>query len=190
MKTLSIEQKYRLYEKSVQNCKVDIKFINKQFKKIRNRTPLTLEEGLCGSAALSYKWIQQSPFHCATALDINDEPLEYGKKRHGRKLNREQRKRLRVMKKNVLSSHSIKSDVATAFNFSHFTFRKRKEMLKYFKRVRQSLTTDGIFFTDIFGGSECNKPLEEKTKYKRHSYYWDCASYNPINSEAIYHIHF
>ena len=43
---------------------------------------------------------------------------------------------------------------------------------------------------DIFGGTECFRELEEETEFDKHSYFWDCDSYNPLTNEALYHIHF
>jgi hypothetical protein len=32
--------------------------------------------------------------------------------------------------------------------------------------------------------------LEESSRRKDHTYYWDCESYNPLTAEVKYHIHF
>ena len=190
MKTLTCEQKYQLYEKSVQNCPDDIAFINEEFERLRERRPLTLEEDFSGTSQLSCLWAGQSSEHRSFAIDLDPEPLRYGKKHHYSSLNPRQQKRITFIQKNVLDKQDFKVDVATAFNFSYFIIKKRKELLKYFKRVRSNLVKDGIFFVDLFGGSECRKLLEEETEHDKHSYYWDCDFYNPLRNEVEYHIHF
>ena len=190
MKTLPLELKYQLYESSVQSCSSDIEFINKQFKHLRNRSPLLLEEGFSGTSALSCQWVCQSSKHSALAIDLDPEPLQYGKKQHYRPLTTQQKKQITFLQKNVMDKQDIRVDVATAFNFSYFIIKQRLELLKYFRRVRNSLAEDGIFFVDIFGGSESRKLLEEETEHDEHSYYWDCDFYNPLRNEVLYHIHF
>ena len=190
MKNLPIELKYQLYENSVQNCPDDIEFINKEFTRLRGRVPLSLEEDFSGTSALSCLWGSQSPEHSAVAIDLDPEPLRYGKEHHYAPLSPKQRKRITFLQKNVFDKQKHKVDVVTAFNFSYFIIKKRAELLKYFKRVRSNLVEDGIFFVDLFGGSECRQALEEETEHKNHSYYWDCDFYNPLRNEVEYHIHF
>ena len=38
-------------------------------------------------------------------------------------------------------------------------------LLKYFKNVRKSLKKEGVFFLDIFGGTEGFQPLVEETEH-------------------------
>ena len=190
MKPLTPEQKYRLYENSVQNCSDDIEFINEEFKRLRKRPPLVLEEDFSGTSQLSCLWACQSSQHRSFAIDLDPEPLRYGKKHHYDPLEPQQQKRITFFQKNVFDKQNFRVDVATAFNFSYFIIKKRKELLKYFKRIRSNLADDGIFFVDLFGGKECRQPLEEETEHENHSYYWDCDFYNPLRNEVEYHIHF
>ena len=190
MKKITTELKYQLYEKSVQNCPDDIEFINTEFERLRGRRPLSLEEDFSGTSALSCLWGSQSQAHSALAIDLDPEPFQYGKKHHYTPLSQEQKNRITFLQKNVLDKHDFKVDVTTAFNFSYFIIKKRSELLRYFKRVHSNLVKDGIFFVDLFGGSESCQPLEEETEHETHSYYWDCDFYNPLRNEVEYHIHF
>ena len=190
MKTLPLELKYQLYENSVQNCAEDISFINKEFKRLRGQRPTYLEEGFSGTSALSCQWVQQSHQHKAVAIDLDPEPFKYGKEHHYQNLTNKQKKSILFLQKNVMDKQDVLVDVATAFNFSYFIIKKRAELLKYFRRVHNTLSSDGIFFVDIFGGSEARKPMEEETEHDEHSYYWDCDFYNPLRNEVEYYIHF
>ena len=76
------------------------------------------------------------------------------------------------------------------FTFSYFLFKERSNLVKYFSQVRKHLKKDGMFFIDLFGGTETRKPLEESAKHKNHTYYWDCDKYNPLTADVLYYIHF
>ena len=51
---------------------------------------------------------------------------------------------------NVLDDYPFKADVTVAFNFSYFIFKTRKQLVEYFKKVREGLKDDGVFFLDLF----------------------------------------
>ena len=191
-KTIKIttDMKYKLYETSVQNHLGDIEFINEEYKRIRGRLPLSLREDFCGTGALACDWVRQSRDHWARGVDLDPEPISYGKKNHYQRLNSKERERMTYVEGNVLDPYDFKTDVVVAFNFSYFIFKKRLQLLNYFKQVREGLGSEGIFFVDIFGGTECFQELEEETEFGEHSYYWDCDRYNPLTNEALYFIHF
>ena len=182
--------KYQLYEASVQNHEADIEFINEQFQKYRNREPLTLREDFCGTAIMACNWIRQSPRHRSWAIDLDKEPQSYGLKTHYDQLKKNEQERMRYICGNVLDIYPFKCDVIAAFNFSYFVFKERQKLVDYFKKTLTSLDQDGIFFVDIFGGTECFQELEETTEHDHHDYIWDCHEYNPLTHEATYYIHF
>lgn len=190
MTKISTELKYKLYESSVQNHDADIEFINKQYKKFFNRAPLTFREDFGGTAAMACDWVKQSPEHKAWAIDLDPEPIKYGVENHYTKLNDEQKERMKYVEGNVLTDYEFKSDITVAFNFSYFIFKKRNDLVEYFTKVREGLGEEGVFFVDIFGGTEARQELEEETEHDNHTYFWDCDSYNPLTEEVLYYIHF
>lgn len=190
MPKLSLEDKYRLYESSVQNHEVDIDFVNKEFKKTFKRKPLTFREDFGGTAAMACDWVKQSPEHRAWGIDLDSEPISYGLENHYSKLSDEQKERMKYIEGNVLDNQEFKTDVIVAFNFSYFIFKKRNDLLNYFKKVREGLNDEGCFFVDIFGGTEARQPMVEETEHDDHSYFWDCEDYNPLTNEVLYYIHF
>lgn len=188
--SIDIELKYHLYENSVQCHESDIEFINEEFKKLRNRKALTLREDFGGTGALACDWAAQSSQHQAWAVDLDPEPISYGKSNHYQRISADAQKRMEYIEGNVLDKYDFKTDVQVAFNFSYFIFKKRSELLSYFKSVREHLNKDGVFFVDIFGGTESCQELMEETEHDDHTYMWDCDSYNPLNGEVQYYIHF
>ena len=47
-------------------------------------------------------------------------------------------------------------DIVVAFNFSYQFMKKREDLRNYFKHVKASLKSDGMFAVDIFGGTEAD----------------------------------
>lgn len=189
-KKLSRDEKYTLYEASVQNPKTDISFINREYKKIYGKAPLVLREDFCGTGMMACAWVTQSKKHKAHGIDLDIEPISYGVENHLFKLKEEQQERMEYILGNVMASYDFKADVVVAFNFSYFLFKKRSELVKYFTQVKKHLKKDGAFFLDLFGGTETRKPLEETKRHKGHTYYWHCEKYNPLNADVLYYIHF
>lgn len=189
-KKLTRDEKYALYEGSVQNPKADIDFINREFKKLYGKKPLVLREDFCGTGAMACAWVAQSKDHKAHGIDLDMEPISYGVQNHYSELNDEQQGRMEYILGNVMDTYDFKADVVVAFNFSYFLFKERSTLVKYFSQVRKNLKKDGAFFIDLFGGTQARQPLEESAKHKNHTYYWDCDSYNPLTAEVKYYIHF
>lgn len=187
---LSLEQKYHLYENSVQCHSADIDFINEQYQKIHGKKPLVLREDFGGTGLLACSWTAQSPDHKAYGIDLDPEPMNYGMTNHYSKLTEDQKARMHYIEGNVLHDQDFKADVTVAFNFSYFIFKKRHELIDYFKKVKAGLNSDGVFFLDIFGGTETGQELVEETEHDSHSYFWDCDKFNPITNECQYYIHF
>ncbi|WP_372652876.1 class I SAM-dependent methyltransferase [Halobacteriovorax sp.] len=190
MAKLSFEDKYKLYETSVQNHETDIDFINKEYRKFFKKKPLSLREDFGGTAAMACDWVKQSPDHKAWGVDFDIEPINYGKENHYSKLTPAQKAKMQYIEGNVLEDRDFKSDVVVAFNFSYFIFKEREVLLNYFKKVREGLNDNGAFFIDLFGGTEACQEMVEETEHDDHTYFWDCDSYNPITSEVQYYIHF
>ncbi len=187
---LPLVKKYKFYEEAVQSHDNDIDFINTTYKKIVGEKPLTFREDFGGTAAMACDWVKQSEKHEAWGIDLDHEPQAYGVECHYSKLNEEQKTRMHYINGNVLDNYEFKTDTIAAFNFSYFIFKERKQLLEYFKKVRAGLNENGLFFMDIFGGTECYDVLEEETEYDDFHYYWDCDYFNPINNQVLYYIHF
>ena len=101
-----------------------------------------------------------------------------------------QEARLALVTDDVMSAATPLQDIVLAMNFSYWIFKERGTLRRYFKRVRENLVDDGVFYLDCYGGYDAFRELKEKTKHKHFTYVWDQASYNPINGHMVCHIHF
>lgn len=190
MSKLSVDEKHRLYESSVQCHENDIEFIGNEYFKEFGKRPKVLREDFGGTGAMACDWVKVEKDCQAYAIDLDSEPIGYGVKNHYSKLNEEQKTRMNYVEGNVLSDYEFKADITVAFNFSYFIFKERSVLVNYFKKVLEGLSDEGAFFVDLFGGTEACQELVEETEHDNHSYFWDCEKYNPITSEVLYYIHF
>ena len=180
--------KYFYYTQAVQSPREDVLFMRRAYRRIYGKAPVSFREDFCGAFALGTEWIKLSPKHRAAVADRSAEPLTYGKTHN--LLNPEEKKRLRVFQENALSGKLPGADIISVSNFSHFIFKERETMLRYFKNVRKKLRPDGLFVQDAFGGSEASKNTEEKTNCGNFIYYWEQSRFNPIDNSARFAIHF
>lgn len=184
---LSTSEKYHYYEEAVQNPEFEVEFMDEKYREIRGRSPLTLREDFAGTGAISALWAKEDGRQ-AWAVDLDPEPLEEGRRRHYLALDSKAQERMHYCRSNVLD-FTQKTDMVCAFNFSYFSFKKRSELLRYFKSVYEHLNEGGVFFLDIFGGPESMVELEEEQEREGFTYFWDCQKFNPLNHDCRYAIH-
>lgn len=182
--------KYDLYRRSVQSPDSDVLFFRDVYRKLRRKDPKVLREDFSGTFLLSCEWVKLNSQHQAWAVDLDPEPLEYGKAHYLTRLTETQARRLHVQEQNVLYEGLPKADVAVAMNFSHFTLRTREEMKRYFANVKKSLRANGIFIVDVFGGTLCTDANLERSRLRGFSYYWEQLGYDPVTHRAKFGIHF
>lgn len=182
--------KYELYTKAVQSAANDVVFIRDTFKELKGRNARTYREDFCGTFALSTEWIKLNPRHEAIGIDLDPEPMAYGRQNYLSKMRAEQQRRMKLIEGNVLDPNLPKADIVAAMNFSYFCFKQREMLKKYFANVHKTLNKDGIFLVDIFGGSQCYDAIEDTIKHEGFTYYWDQTNFDPVTNEALFHIHF
>ena len=182
--------KYELYRKSVQSAENDVLFLRQTYKELKGKDARVFGEDFCGTFALSTEWVKLSPKFEAIGVDLDPEPMEYGKHHYLTRLKPEQARRLRLLEGNVLDGSLPKADIIGAMNFSYFCFKNRELMKLYFANAYKRLNKDGIFLVDIFGGSQCAEPIEDCVKHDTFSYYWEQVNFDPVSNEALFYIHF
>ena len=182
--------RHALYESSVQNVESEIDFVDEEFFKLRQRRARYLREDFCGTANAACEWVRRRASNCATGVDIDADVQAWGQAHHVAKMTTAQQSRLALVTDDVMSAATPLQDVILAINFSYWMLKQRATLRRYYKRVRENLVDDGVFFLDCFGGYDAFRELKEKTKHKHFTYIWDQASYNPINGEMTCHIHF
>ncbi|QLY24636.1 class I SAM-dependent methyltransferase [Bdellovibrio sp. KM01] len=182
--------KYELYSKAVQSAENDVVFIRNTYKELKKKAPRIFREDFCGTFALSTEWIKLDPKHQSIGVDLDPEPIAYGKTHYLSKLRPEQQKRMKVIEGNVMDPSLEKADIIAAMNFSYFCFKQRWMLKNYFANAYKTLSKDGIFLVDVFGGSQCYDAIEDRMKHKDFTYYWDQTNFDPVTNNAVFHIHF
>lgn len=188
--------KYLYYENSVQTPEEHVKIYGNMFREIRRKEPLSLREDFCGTFLISCEWVKSHPKRTALGMDLDPEPVDYGRKNGFKKLNSTQRKRLQIHMQDVCIPTSKKFDIIGAANFSFNIFKTRDQLGKYFKAAIRSLNRDGIFNLELAGGPGFIMKAKEQKTYTvdevggKYTYYWDQQTFDPINNQGHYAIHF
>ncbi|MES9843329.1 MAG: class I SAM-dependent methyltransferase, partial [Candidatus Sedimenticola sp. 6PFRAG5] len=146
----------------------------------------------CGTANVCCEWVTQRKSNRAIGVDIDKEVLDWGVAHNLAKLSKNQRERIQLLQKDVLKANTQAPDVISAMNFSYWLFKERKQLKRYFKQVRESLASDGIFFMDAYGGYESFKEIEEEREIDEgdFTYIWEQEKYDPVTGNLLCHIHF
>lgn len=182
--------KYEYYQRSVQSPEADAEFLENTYREIRGRRPQILREDFCAAFALCCEWVKRSPDYEAWGLDIDPEPIAYGKEHYLPQLKPAQQERVHIVERDVLGEQLPQADIIAALNFSYFGFKERAQLLRYFRACHASLNEKGLLIMDCFGGPSCMEPNVHETEYEDFSYFWDQDTYNPLNNHAMFYIHF
>lgn len=182
--------RYDYYRRAVQSPEVDVVFLRDTYRELKKREPRDLREDFCGTFAISCEWAKLSPKYRSFGVDLDNEPILYGLSHNLAKLPKSTRDRVHIQQANVLNPGLPKVDIVSAMNFSHYIFKDRSMMKSYFHNAHSTLNVDGLFIVDCFGGPACMKPSREETDHKTFSYIWEQVSFDPVTSEALFHIHF
>lgn len=181
---------HELYEESVQNVEHEIEFLQNTFESIRGRNAYLLREDFCGTASAACEWVKQGVEYQSIGVDLDPSVLEWGRQNRVGRLPSEDQARVRLIESDVLDVSTPPVDILVAFNFSYWIFDTRDMMLDYFRSVRAALKDDGVFFCDLFGGSEAFEETKEKTKHDGFTYIWHQAEFHPVTHYMRTHIHF
>ncbi len=198
--TAATADKHILYEASVQCVEADLDFFHRVFKKKRKRPYRLLREDFCGTAALACEFLRRNRENRAWGVDLHRPTLDWGIEHHVSRLGPEA-ERLTLLCENVLDVREPKVELVAALNFSYQVFKTREALGRYFRSVRESLTGDGLFVVDAFGGTSAMDAEEEDrpivggeapdgTRLPRFTYVWDQAEFNIVNHDILCHIHF
>lgn len=182
--------KYELYRASVQSPDTDAEFLGRVYKELRGKSAKVLREDFCGTGLLAMEWAKRGRDKIGYGVDLDPEPMTYGIVHDLDKMPANQKERIHLVKKNVLSPGLPKADVSAALNFSYFLFKERATLKKYFMNVKNSLKPNGVAVFDCFGGSQCYDKIEDTTRHKGFTYYWDQTGFDPVTNEALFYIHF
>jgi cyclopropane fatty-acyl-phospholipid synthase-like methyltransferase len=184
--------KYDLYLNAVQSPDGDVQFYRERYKEFFKapKKGLTLREDFCGAGAISCEWVKLHKENTAAGLDLDEEPMSYGRKNYIDVLTEDQKRRVTLVKKNVLDRGLPKADISVAVNFSYFIFKDRQVLKDYFVNVYNSLKGKGLFIVDVFGGTACTDVAMDRTPCKGFTYYWEQKNWDPVTNYASFGIHF
>lgn len=182
--------RHDLYQRSVQEPSADAPFIHRVFKRHYGRPPRSLREDFCGTAALACHWVERHAENTACGIDLDPNPLEWGRDHNVSKLSDDQASRIKLVEGNVLDVGNSGFDITVAFNFSYMIFEERDLLLRYFKQAHSTLGDEGIFMLDVYGGPDAQRSLEETRECDGFDYVWDQHSYDPIQARGVNYIHF
>ena len=182
--------KYATYRRAVQSAESDVEFFRDTYKELKKKLPTTLREDFCGTFAICNEWVKLGPRYRAQGIDLDYEPIQYGLTHYVPQLSKSQRERLEVHQENVLNPGLPHADVICAMNFSHYIFKERSMMRSYFHNCYNTLNSGGLFIADAFGGPACQESNEDKTRHRGFTYFWEQETFDPVTSEALFHIHF
>lgn len=193
-----IADKYALYGESVQEPANEAEFFTKAYKEHNGRDPRVLREDFCGTHAVCCEWVKLHKDNLAYGVDLDPEPLAWGKANLQPHLDDEQRSRIMLFEDDVRSEAEVKADVLAAQNFSFFLFKTRDAVRSYFQQALANLADGGIMVMDMMGGSDCHieehedvRTIETNIKgFKKFKYIWEQKRFNPITADALFHIHF
>jgi hypothetical protein len=182
--------KYALYEASVQEPADEVRLIQRVFKRHYGRSARLLREDFCGTAALACAWVRSHAENRAWGVDLDPEPLAWGRRHNIAVLSERRRERVELVQGDVLEARHRRVDVTVAYNFSYLTFRERALMLRYFRKVHTGLAREGLFMLDLYGGPDAQVSLSERSEIDGFEYVWDQALFDPVHQRALNYIHF
>ncbi len=177
--------KYELYEDSVQDPERILRNVARTYERIRGREARLLREDFCGTGANSEAWLKRHPKNRAVGIDLDPEPLAWGRKK--RFTNEPRMKQIRG---NVLQNHGRGFDLVIAFNFSWMVFKTRDLLGRYFDAVRASLGPRGLFSLDLYGGPDSQRETTDPFRMGSYTYYWNQQSWDAVTGDTRCAIHF
>ncbi len=189
---------HALYEKSVQSPDCDVPFFAEYYENYTGRPLRVLREDFCGTALFSAYFVTQHPENRAMGIDLDWPTLNWGMKHNRSPLTVAQQERLTLIQGNVLDPHPSPAQLTVALNFSYMVFKDRSTLLRYFRRVRESLQPGGMFVLDNWGGSESQVLQEEPREIHNpeddgigdFTFIWDQDAFDPASYGCTMRIHF
>lgn len=189
-RTAANSDRHELYELAVQEVVSECDFIDRVWRKCRGRLCSSMREDFCGTAKASTEWARRRAGNRAIGVDLDESVILWGEHRHRANLPESISSRIMILQADVLTVETPAVETIVAMNFSYFIFKQRETLVRYFRRVFESLSDDGMFFCDAYGGSQAHAEQEEERALDGFTYVWDQNKYNPITGDVSNYIHF
>ena len=183
--------KYELYQEAVQDPEQEAPFLDRLYRRHKGEEAKVLREDFCGTFALCCEWLRLGPEKRAVGVDLDPEPIAWGRRHNLSDLEPHEQKRLRVLERDVRDVAGPKADLVASQNFSFFGLRTREELKSYFRAARRNLKPGGLFILDMMGGPDTIAgDSEEKRNYDGFTYIWEHRGFDPMTHTATCYIHF
>ncbi len=190
MSVLHPFDKYAAYQAAVQSPDEDARFLRRVYRELRHKEPRSMREDFCSTFALCCEWVRLHKENRAIGIDIDPEPLQYGKRHYLSKLSDNQQSRITTLQRDVMKPNAPHADIICALNFSYFFLKKREDLVSYFRSCRNTLLDKGILVVDAFGGPFHEEPNVHTRRVPGLTYQFEQDSFDPITREARFSIHF
>lgn len=185
--------KYVLYQSAVLNAHHEAMMLARVYRDAYGQDANVLREDFCGTGAICHAWTRTDPARLAWGVDLDPEPLAWGRIHNGALLTAQERHRVELLEGNaVVSGNTPLADVVSAGNYSFFCFRKRHDLREYFRAAARNLQPRGVLLMDVKGGPEVvthghrhSRVLEEGATYE-----WEVVRFDALTHEGEYRIHF
>ena len=183
--------KYKCYQKSVQDAEHEVEFFERVYREFFGRQPQRLREDFCGTFSVCCEWAKSKRTREAIGVDYDPECVEWGREHNLAAIPEDARSRVHIHTADVREVKRSKAHLLAAQNFSFWFFTTRAELLDYFKHCRANLDERGLLVLDMMGGSDCYIEDQEDTrKVGGFTYVWGQERFNPITSESDHYISF
>ena len=94
--------------------------VRRMYERLNGRSPRTMREDFCGTAAFAAAWVQAHRENRAIGVDLDPDPLDWGRRHNLARLRPEQARRITLIQDDVRTAPRPKVSVLVAFNFSFF----------------------------------------------------------------------
>ncbi len=192
--TAKNSHRHALYQSAVQEPEADTRFMEERFVEKFGSNPILLREDFCGTGFLSATWVKEKSDRRAVGYDLDEPTVAWGMENNIAPLSEDEKSRIELRIADVLEAPMDPVDIVCAMNFSWWIFKKRSQLLDYFRSVRKSLPENGMFVLDIYGGSEAYIEVEEEHEKEMdgedYYYIWDQDKVCGITDELLCYIHF
>ena len=181
--------RHYIYQRGVQSPHADVELIQRVYRQARGARARHLREDFCGTAATLCAWLEQGAQFTGEGVDNDSEPLDWGREHNFAPLGKaQQRATLRCADARVASIRA--PDVRCAFNFSYWIFRRRAELLEYFRAVHADLAEHGVFVIDVHGGGESFSEEEQIIDCDEFDFICHQTDFSPVDHCANLALHF
>lgn len=189
----AVADKHDLYQQSVQEPDAQVEIITGLFQARTGRPLVDLREDFGGTAFFSCEFVEGHPARRAWAVDLDPEPLAWGREHNVAPLPSDVASRVTLVQADVTQVGPPEVppvDAVVALNYSFFLLRTRDQLRAYFRRALEGLRPGGGLVLELAGGPEMQELGPEGTQHEGFIYVWDRVSFDPIHSTARCAIHF